>query len=84
MGDLLEQAREAYQRPAAEGFPAARSSGEPTADDCFTLADAAWWLGDVETSVSDGEEAFRRYLHGDRPANGEWRPWACPSPSAAR
>lgn len=31
------------------------ASGEPAADDLFALADAAWWLGDVEGSLSAGE-----------------------------
>ena len=71
MGQQLRLAREAYRRrdwvAAARGFDAARGSGEVTADDLFALADAAWWLGDVERSISAGEEAYRRYLHGDRP-----------------
>lgn len=71
MGEQLRLAGEAYRRrdwlAAAQGFDAARGSGEVTADDLFALADAAWWLGDVERSIGAGEEAYRRYLHGDRP-----------------
>jgi ATP/maltotriose-dependent transcriptional regulator MalT len=75
-GDLLDAARHAYERgdwaAAVQSFGAARGAvgaEDLTADDLFALADAAWWLGDVDRSVSAGEEAYRRYLQGDRPSN---------------
>ncbi len=67
----LAAAREAYARRewarAREGYNAARAQGDIPADDLYALADAAWWLGDAEETLSAGEEAYRRYLHGERP-----------------
>jgi DNA-binding CsgD family transcriptional regulator len=65
-------AREAYDRRdwevAREGFAAAAAAGELSADDTFAWADAAWWLGRVPESLAAGEQAYRRFLEGDRPA----------------
>ena len=73
ISELLERAREAYGRrawaEAAPAFVAAAGDTELTADDQFALADAAWWLGDVELSIGAGEAAYRRYLQGDRPTS---------------
>lgn len=72
MTDTLAAAREAYRRRdwrgARDGLVAADAAGGLTADDVFTLADAAWWLGEVERSLAAGERAYRLYLDGDRPA----------------
>jgi DNA-binding CsgD family transcriptional regulator len=71
MGDARSAAREAYQRcdwqAARDGFAAAASSADLSADDAFAFAGAAWWLGRVEESLTAGEQAYRRYLEGDRP-----------------
>jgi hypothetical protein len=70
--DGLVEARAAYCRrdwkTAWTGFAAAHAAGDLAAEDLFALSDVAWWLGDVETSVSAGEEAYRRFLHGEQPA----------------
>lgn len=69
--EALAAARDAYRRRdwagARAGFLATRELGELSSDDLFALADAAWWLGLVDESVAVGEEAYRRYLHGQRP-----------------
>ena len=69
---LLENAREAYRRrdwvAAREGFSAARELAELPVDDVNALADAAWWVGAVDESLEAAEEAYRRFLQGDRPA----------------
>ncbi len=38
-----------------------------SADDANALGDAAWWMGDVETALGAFEEAYRRFLQGERP-----------------
>lgn len=67
----LAAAREAYGRAdwsaARDGFVAAREQGELSPDDAVALAGAAWWLGRVEESLAAGEEAYRHFLHGQRP-----------------
>lgn len=72
MDEAVAGAREAYRRrdwrAARDGFAAAAAVGDLTADDAFAFADAAWWLGDTEESLSAGEQAYRLYLDGDRPA----------------
>jgi DNA-binding CsgD family transcriptional regulator len=64
-------ARAAYQRgdwqAARDGFAVAAADGGLSADDAFAHADAAWWLGRVDESLAAGEQAYRRYLEGDRP-----------------
>jgi DNA-binding CsgD family transcriptional regulator len=71
MADTRTAAREAHRRrdwqAARDGLVAAAATGELSADDAFTLADATWWLGDVEGSLAAAEQAYRRYLDGDRP-----------------
>jgi DNA-binding NarL/FixJ family response regulator len=67
----LEAARNAYARRdwlgARDGFRAARAAGELSADDLHSLADAAWWLGLVDESLTASEEAYRMFLQGARP-----------------
>jgi DNA-binding CsgD family transcriptional regulator len=71
MSGTRAAAREAYRRcdwqAARDGFAAAASEGDLSADDAFAFADAAWWLGKVDESLAAGEQAYRRYLEGDRP-----------------
>jgi DNA-binding NarL/FixJ family response regulator len=70
-GGILEAARDAYRRhdwtAARERFTAARAAGELAAADLDALADAAWWLGDVEESSAVLEQAVRRHLDEGRP-----------------
>jgi DNA-binding CsgD family transcriptional regulator len=71
VGEVLEAAREAYRRRdwpgARERFAAARAAGELTATDLDALADAAWWLGEVEEASAVLEVAYRRHLDDGRP-----------------
>jgi DNA-binding NarL/FixJ family response regulator len=66
VGEVLEAAREAYRRHdwagARERFTAARAAGELAAADLDALADAAWWLGEVEEASAVLEAAYRRHL----------------------
>jgi DNA-binding CsgD family transcriptional regulator len=71
VGEVLEAARDAYRRhdwaAAREGFSVVRTAGELAAADLDALADAAWWLGDVEEASAMLEEAYRRHLDESRP-----------------
>jgi ATP/maltotriose-dependent transcriptional regulator MalT len=72
ISDHLAAARAAFERhrwgPAREGFLAARAQQELSAEDMAALADAAWWEGAIDESISAMEEAYRLYVHGDTPA----------------
>jgi ATP/maltotriose-dependent transcriptional regulator MalT len=72
MSEALTAAREAYRRcdwhGARDGFTAAAAAGGLSADDAFALSYAAWWLGRVDESLAAGEQAYRLYLEGERPA----------------
>jgi DNA-binding NarL/FixJ family response regulator len=67
---VLVAAREAYARrdwPAArDGFEAARAVVDLTPDDLSALSDAAWWLGDVESSSTAGQLAYDGYCRDGR------------------
>ena len=52
---------------ARAGFLSLRSSGPLAASDMEALAEAAWWEGAIDESLSAYEEAYRLYLHGDLP-----------------
>jgi DNA-binding CsgD family transcriptional regulator len=74
VGDVtraLESARDAYERRqwarAREGYLAARAAAPLAAEDVAALADAAWWEGAIDESLSACEEAYRLFLHGDDP-----------------
>lgn len=71
IAEALATAREAFQHrdwaAARDGFVAAREQDELSPDDVLAQSSAAWWLGRVEESLAAGEEAYRRYLHGQRP-----------------
>ena len=51
---------------ARAGFLALRARGPLAASDMEALAEAAWWEGAIDESLSAYEEAYRLYLHGDR------------------
>ena len=67
----LEQARAAYARrdlvAARDAYVEAHAETPLSGDDLNALGDAAWWIGDVATSLSAYEEAYRRFLQGDKP-----------------
>ena len=67
----LERARAAYAArqwsSARDEYLAARQMAELSADDMAALADAAWWAGSIDESLSACEEAYRLFLHGDDP-----------------
>jgi ATP/maltotriose-dependent transcriptional regulator MalT len=74
MNDVSEDlaaARAAFERhewgAARAGFLAARFRGPLGAGDMAALAEAAWWQGAVDESMSAMEEAYRLHLHGDEP-----------------
>ncbi len=52
---------------ARAGFLALRARGPLAASDMEALAEAAWWEGAIDESLSAYEEAYRLYLHGDLP-----------------
>ena len=67
----LDRARVAYAQrlwgQAREAYLAARASAPLSAEDMAALADAAWWEGAIDESLSACEEAYRLFLHGDDP-----------------
>jgi DNA-binding NarL/FixJ family response regulator len=67
----LVAARTAYAgnrwAEARAGFLAARALAPLAAQDMAALAEAAWWEGAIDESLSAYEEAYRLYLHGERP-----------------
>ncbi|HSL11275.1 MAG TPA: LuxR C-terminal-related transcriptional regulator [Actinomycetota bacterium] len=69
---LVAQARDAYARrdwtTARDRFLTARERTGLTVDDVNALADAAWWIGDMDAALEHSEEVYRRCLQGDRPA----------------
>jgi hypothetical protein len=71
VGEVLQAARDAHRRhdwaAAREGFTAARAAGELAPADLDALADAAWWLGEVEEASAVLQEAYRRHLDEGRP-----------------
>jgi DNA-binding CsgD family transcriptional regulator len=65
----LERARDAYARGrwdlAHEGFAEAAAAAPLDLDDLAAQADAAWWLGRTDESLTLSEEVYRRCLHGE-------------------
>ena len=63
----LEAARIAYAShrwaDARAGFLGVRALSPLPAGDMAALAEAAWWEGAIEESLSAYEEAYRLYLH---------------------
>jgi DNA-binding NarL/FixJ family response regulator len=63
---LLEKARVAFANRdwlrARDTFNATREQHDCTADDLLALADASWWLGQMDEALSASEEAHRRFL----------------------
>lgn len=70
--DVLDTARAAFEQhqwdEARAGYTRAREQTELGADDLAALAECAWWQGDIEECLATYEEAYRLYLHGERPA----------------
>jgi DNA-binding CsgD family transcriptional regulator len=66
--DSAHEARAQRNWPRARDlFLAARDQRALRAEDLEALADAAWWMGLVDESMAAFEEAYRLYLHGERP-----------------
>jgi ATP/maltotriose-dependent transcriptional regulator MalT len=69
--EALERARVAYAQrlwgQARDSYLAARASAPLSPEDLAALADAAWWAGAIDESLSACEEAYRLFLHGDDP-----------------
>lgn len=70
ISNLLDEAREAFARhdwvTAYSRFLAARDAALLSADDCFALADSAWWLGRVDESLVAFETAYRGFVSEGR------------------
>ena len=70
---VLQAAREAHRQRdwprAREAFVAAREALPLSGDDLDALADATWWLGQVDEFVAIGDAAFRRHLDADQPGD---------------
>jgi len=70
LGSLVKAARDAFRGrdwvAARDGFHAVRDLGSLGADDYFELAEAAWWLGDIDESLADYERAYQGYLQASR------------------
>lgn len=66
--DVLEQARGASARfrwdAAYEHYRAAAEREPLAVEDLAALADAAWWLGRTDESLTLSEEVYRRHLQG--------------------
>lgn len=69
VADVLEQARAAYEQfrwdDAYERYRCAGEHERLGAEDLAALADAAWWLGHTDESLSLSEEVYRHHLHGE-------------------
>ena len=66
---------------ARAGFLALRARGPLAASDMEALAEAAWWEGAIDESLSAYEEAYRLYLHGDSRSDARRRCWRWTSAS---
>jgi DNA-binding NarL/FixJ family response regulator len=64
--ELLEAAHEAFGRrewaAARDRFNAARETVPLAADDWYALAEAAWWLGLIDESLTAWAKAYQLYL----------------------
>lgn len=69
MADVLALAREAYGRfqwgDAYRHYREVAEAEPLGAEDLAALADAAWWLGYTDESLSLSEEVYRHHLHGE-------------------
>lgn len=70
MADVLEQARAAYDRfrwdEAYRCYRAAAERERLGTQDLAALADAAWWLGHNDESLTLSEQVYRHHLHGEQ------------------
>lgn len=64
--DVLAAARAAFDRhdwaAAFEAFASASSRADMSADDWFAMADAGWWIGEIDVALDAWERAHRRYV----------------------
>jgi DNA-binding NarL/FixJ family response regulator len=71
LDEFIETARGAFERrdwrAARDAFHEARSRGDLAADDYFALAEAAWWVGEIDEALRAFEAAHRHYLDAGQP-----------------
>lgn len=64
--DALAAARAAFDRhewaAAFEAFASASSRADMSADDWFAMADAGWWVGEIDVALDAWERAHRGYV----------------------
>ena len=70
MTSALQEAREAYQRHdwvrAHAAFSQAQAQQSLAPDDLSALADAAWWLGRTDETLTISTELYRHHLRANR------------------
>jgi DNA-binding NarL/FixJ family response regulator len=63
---VLEEAWDAFGRQdwaaAFESFQVAGAAGRLAAEDCFALAESAWWVGELDAALEAWEAAHRLHL----------------------
>jgi ATP/maltotriose-dependent transcriptional regulator MalT len=71
VAELVAAAHEAFERRqwavARDCFNAAGKTARLTADDCYAWAEAAWWLGAIDESLSAWANAYELYLEAGQP-----------------
>jgi tetratricopeptide (TPR) repeat protein len=71
VAELVAAAHEAFERrqwaAARDCFNAAGKAARLTADDCYAWAEAAWWLGAIDESLSTWAKAYELYLEAGQP-----------------
>ena len=71
VADLLESARASYARrnwpDAYRGLTTARKQSALATEDLQALADAAWWLGLINETLTISEECHQHFLEEGRP-----------------
>jgi ATP/maltotriose-dependent transcriptional regulator MalT len=69
--ELIGTAQDAFRQRdwarARDHFNVARQAGLLDADGVFALAEAAWWLGEMDESLAAFEQAYRGYLEAGQP-----------------
>ena len=74
MAELTELFQESHTALRQRDWPRARAALQQVdrieplgADDVFSLADCAWWLGEIEDALASYERAWRQFLQDGRP-----------------
>jgi DNA-binding NarL/FixJ family response regulator len=75
MAELTELVQEGHTALRQRDWPRARAALEQAdrikplgADDVFSLADCAWWLGEIDDALASYERAWRQFLDEGRPS----------------